>query len=172
KEGTKFIVLAPMIRGRKGEYKKLFEDIQRQGYVRIRVNGEIHDLTDDIKLDKYKKHNIDVVVDRLMAKNDMRKRLADSVETALHLGNGIAYINLPDEKNKDLVFSEHFACVDCGISFEELAPRMFSFNSPHGACPVCHGLGTNTELDPDMVVPDPNKSIQEGAIVPWNKVAA
>jgi excinuclease ABC subunit A len=172
KEGTKFIVLAPMIRGRKGEYKKLFEDIQRQGYVRIRVNGEIHDVTDDIKLDKYKKHNIDVVVDRLMAKNDMRKRLADSVETALHLGNGIAYINLPDEKNKDLIFSEHFACVDCGISFEELAPRMFSFNSPHGACPVCHGLGTNTELDPEMIVPDPNKSISEGAIVPWNKVAA
>lgn len=125
KEGTKFIVLAPMIRGRKGEYKKLFEDIQRQGYVRIRVNGEIHDVTDDIKLDKYKKHNIDVVVDRLMAKGDIRKRLADSVETALHLGNGIAYINLPDEKNKDLVFSEHFACVDCGISFEELAPVCF-----------------------------------------------
>ena len=173
KEGTKFMVLAPVIRDRKGEYKKLLEDIQKKGYVRVRINGTIYDINkslDDIKLEKYKKHSIDVVVDRLVAKKDIRKRLADSIETSLKLGNGIIYILLPDQK-KEIVLSENFACPDCGISFEELAPRNFSFNSPHGACQSCHGLGTSTELDPELIVPDQSKTIGEGAIVPWFRIA-
>lgn len=172
-EGTRLIILAPIIRGRKGEYIKVFEEIRRQGYVRVRVDGIIRDVDEDIKLEKYKKHNIEVVVDRLIIKPDIRRRLADSVETALKLGNGIIYVNIPDDPNKkDLVFSEHFACVECGISFEELTPTMFSFNSPQGACPTCHGLGTALELDPNLIVPNPNKSIREGAIAPWSHIAA
>ncbi len=173
KPGTKYMVVAPVVRGRKGEYRKLLEDIQRQGFVRVRINGELMDLNEslsDIKLEKYKKHNIDVVVDRLVAKPEIRQRLADSVETALKLGMGIVYINLPDEDN-ELIFSEHFSCPDCGISFEEMAPRNFSFNSPHGACPSCHGLGTSTELDPELIIPDESKSINDGAIVPWFRIA-
>jgi excinuclease ABC subunit A len=196
---TKFMVLAPLIRGRKGEYKKLFDEVRRQGYVRVRVDGNLRDVNETIDLDKYKKHDIEVVVDRLVSKPDpqFRKRVADSVETALKLGNGIVYIQKiqrsesenrgpGDREKKDsltgspirpitdsvLVFSEHFACIDCGISFPELEPRMFSFNSPHGACPVCHGLGTSTKLDPQLIIPNPEKSIREGAIAPWSHVAA
>jgi excinuclease ABC subunit A len=192
---TRFMVLAPLIRGRKGEYKKLFDEVRRQGYVRVRVDGTLHDVNETIDLDKYKKHDIEVVVDRLVVKSEpqFRKRVADSVETALKLGNGIVYIqkmqpevrnpkskNEPDSlRAKDLgfkpallVYSEHFACIDCGISFPELEPRMFSFNSPHGACPVCHGLGTSTKLDPQLIIPNPEKSIREGAIAPWSHVAA
>lgn len=173
KENTKFIVISPLIRGRKGEYKKLLENIQQQGFVRARINGVIVDINESlnsVKLEKYKKHNIDVVVDRLVAREDIRQRLADSIETALKLGQGLVYINFPDEK-KEVVYSENFACPDCGISFEEMAPRNFSFNSPHGACPACHGLGTSTKLDPDLIVPDQDKSISEGAIVPWYRIA-
>ena len=173
KEGTKYLVIAPMVRGRKGEYKKLFEDIQKMGFVRVRVNGTIYDVNEqlqDLKLEKYKKHNIDVVVDRLVAKPDIRKRLADSIESAIKLGQGIVYIQLPDE-NREMIFSEHFACMDCGVSFEELAPRNFSFNSPHGACPSCHGLGISTALDAELIVPDPTKSINDGAIAPWFRIA-
>jgi excinuclease ABC subunit A len=197
---TRYLLLAPLIRGRKGEYKKLFDDIRRQGYIRVRVDGQIRDVNEAIDLDKHKKHDIEVVVDRLVSKPDptLRKRVADSVETALKLGNGIIYIQQvssgaelphnaksePERRRKVtdspihrftgsvLVFSEHFACIDCGISFPELEPRMFSFNSPHGACPTCHGLGTSTKLDPQLIVPDPNKSIREGAIAPWSHVAA
>lgn len=192
---TKFMVLAPLIRGRKGEYKKLFDEVRRQGYVRVRVDGTIHDVNETIDLDKYKKHDIEVVVDRLVSKPDpqFRKRVADSVEAALKLGNGIVYIQKMREEGRGkkeekaftsssllpppsslslLVFSEHFACIDCGISFPELEPRMFSFNSPHGACPVCHGLGTSTKLDPQLIIPNPEKSIREGAIAPWSHVAA
>jgi len=173
KENTKFIVISPLIRSRKGEYKKLLENIQQQGFVRARINGVIVDINESlnsVKLEKYKKHNIDVVVDRLVAREDIRQRLADSIETALKLGQGLVYINFPDEK-KEIVYSENFACPDCGISFEEMAPRNFSFNSPHGACPDCHGLGTSTKLDPDLIVPDQDKSISEGAIVPWYRIA-
>ncbi len=173
KENTKFIVISPLIRSRKGEYKKLLENIQQQGFVRARINGVIVDINESlnsVKLEKYKKHNIDVVVDRLVAREDIRQRLADSIETALKLGQGLVYINFPDEK-KEIVYSENFACPDCGISFEEMAPRNFSFNSPHGACPACHGLGTSTKLDPDLIVPDQDKSISEGAIVPWYRIA-
>ena len=173
KENTKFIVISPLIRSRKGEYKKLLENIQQQGFVRARINGVIVDINESlnsVKLEKYKKHNIDVVVDRLVAREDIRQRLADSIETALKLGQGLVYIYFPDEK-KETVYSENFACPDCGISFEEMAPRNFSFNSPHGACPACHGLGTSTKLDPDLIVPDKDKSISEGAIVPWYRIA-
>ncbi|MCX7918682.1 MAG: excinuclease ABC subunit UvrA [bacterium] len=204
---TKFIILAPLIRGRKGEYKKLFDDVRRQGFVRVRVDGQIRDVHESIDLDKFKKHDIEVVVDRLVSPAEQqterqpsqgkmlegrssdvgmnyRKRVADSIETALKLGNGIVYIQIiKNEKaneQKDetvfshplLIYSEHLACLDCGISFPELEPRMFSFNSPHGACPACHGLGTSTNLDPELIVPDQNKSIREGAIVPWSHIAA
>ncbi|MDI6782793.1 MAG: excinuclease ABC subunit UvrA [bacterium] len=198
---TRFMILAPLIRGRKGEYKKLFDEVRRQGFVRVRVDGELRDVNETIDLDKYKKHDIEVVVDRLVSKPDsrlrgndvipaeagFRNRIADSVETALKLGNGIVYIQTvgarsprpslgqgtpaPTSGNADkseiLVYSEHFACIDCGFSFPELEPRMFSFNSPHGACPTCYGLGTSTKLDPQLIVPDPNKSIREGALAPY-----
>jgi len=171
---TRIQILAPLVRGRKGEYRKLFEDVRGQGYVRVRVNGQVMELDEKITLDKNKKHNIEVVVDRLVVKPEIRKRLADSVETALRMGAGIVYIEVLDGSNgnQELVFSEHFACVECGISFEELTPRLFSFNSPHGACPACGGLGSKIELDPALVVPDPTKSLREGAIEPLSRPAS
>ncbi len=162
---TKFQVLAPVVRGRKGEYRQVFADLQRDGYVRVRVDGELRDLSEEIVLEKYKKHDIDVVVDRLVNKEGMAQRLADSVEIALKLAEGIVLINVID--GVDMLFSEKLACIECGISYPELAPRMFSFNSPHGACPDCDGLGTQRMIDPKLVVPDPKKSIVEGALVPW-----
>jgi len=166
-EGKKIQVMAPIVRGRKGEFKDVFENIQKQGYVRIRVDGQILDVSQKIKLDKNKKHNVDVVVDRLVVQPQVSHRLTDSVETALGLASGLAVVNELD--GGDHLFSEHFACLDCGVSYEEISPRMFSFNSPYGACPVCNGLGTVMEIDPELVVPNPKKSLNQGAIEPWGQ---
>lgn len=166
-ESTKIQVLAPVVRGRKGEYREIFQEARRDGYVRVRVDGEMYELESEIKLDKYKKHNIEIVVDRLIIEPKIGGRLTDSVETALQLAAGIVLIHQLD--GPELFFSEHFACIDCGISYEELAPRMFSFNSPYGACQTCNGLGTIMEIDPDLVVPDKNLSLNQGALKPWGE---
>lgn len=167
-EGTKIQLLAPVVRGRKGEYHKLIEDAKKSGYVRIRVDGEVLDISSEIKLDKNKKHTIEIVVDRLVVKPDIRKRLADSIETVIHLSGGILVIDVVGKE--EILFSQNFACSDCGVSIEELAPRMFSFNNPFGACPTCSGLGTLLKIDPDLVIPDPSKSLSQGAITigGWN----
>jgi excinuclease ABC subunit A len=165
-EGARITLLAPLVRGRKGEYTKLFEEIAKEGFSRVRIDGETKDLREKITLDKKRKHTIEVVVDRLVMKPEVRKRLADSVETTLRLSTGIVTV-IAD--NKELTFSEAFACVYCGLSFEELAPRLFSFNSPYGACPACSGLGEKIEIDPWKVIPDRSKSIANGAIVPWSR---
>lgn len=169
-EGERIIILAPVVRDRKGEHQRVFERLREQGFVRVRVDGEIHDLEDEFDLDRNRKHSIDVVVDRLVVRRDteFRKRLADSVETALQLGEGTVRV-LNHDTGEERIYSEHFACPDCGINFEEISPRMFSFNSPHGACPECNGLGSKLEIDPELVVPYPERSINEGAIVPWSK---
>ena len=166
-KGTKFQVLAPIVRGRKGEYREAFAEARREGFVRVRVDGEIRDLSEEIKLDKNKKHNIEIVVDRLVADDKIKNRLTDSIEIALNLAGGLVIIN--EIGGEDRLFSEQFACIDCGVSYEEIAPRMFSFNSPYGACPVCNGIGTVQELDPALIVPDETKSINEGAIEPWGE---
>ena len=171
-EGTRIQLLAPVIRGRKGEYAKLFEEIGKEGFARVRVDGEIKELREKIELDKKKKHTVEVVVDRLVMKPDIRKRLADSVETTSRLSTGIVtvlYESGKGAKSAEMTFSESFACVDCGLSFQELEPRLFSFNSPFGACPSCSGLGVKIEIDPWKVIPDRALSIKEGAIVPWSK---
>ncbi len=165
-EGTRMVLLAPLVRGRKGEYTKLFEEIAKEGFTRVRVDGETKELSSKIVLDKKRKHTIEVIVDRLVRKPDVRKRLTDSVETTLRLSSGIVTVLLDD---KELTFSEAFACVYCGLSFEELAPRLFSFNSPYGACPACSGLGEKIEIDPWKVIPDRSKTIAQGAIVPWSR---
>ncbi len=167
-EGKRIQILAPLVRGRKGEYRDLFTQIIKEGYIRVRVDGEIIEAQQDIKLAKNIKHTIEVVVDRLIIKKDQGNRLADSIETALKLGGGI--VQIPISGGEELLFSEQFACVHCGISYEELAPRMFSFNSPYGACSKCSGLGTRMEIDPDLVIPDHNKSIMEGAIEAWGDI--
>jgi len=170
-EGTRLQVLAPMVRGRKGEYQKLFEQAIKDGYARVRVDGQIRELREKITLDKKRKHTVEIVIDRLIVKPDIRKRLTDSVETALKLTQGllVALAQKTGGKEEELTFSEKFACIECGVSFEELAPRMFSFNSPYGACPECTGLGARIEIDPRKIIPDRNKSMREGAIVPWTK---
>jgi excinuclease ABC subunit A len=172
-EGTRIQVLAPLVRGRKGEYAKLFEEVGKEGFARVRVDGEIKELREKITLDKKRKHTIEVVVDRLVIKPDIRKRLTDSLETTLRLSTGIVTVLAEESAKKgdvrEITFSEAFACVHCGISFEELAPRLFSFNSPYGACPSCTGLGEKIEIDPWKVIPDRSKSIADGAIVPWSK---
>ncbi|HVA32533.1 MAG TPA: excinuclease ABC subunit UvrA, partial [Candidatus Baltobacteraceae bacterium] len=165
-EGTKVQILAPLIRGRKGEYTKLFEEAAKEGFARVRVDGEIKELREKIVLDKKRKHTIEVVVDRLVMKPEIRKRLTDSVETTLRLSTGIVTVVAAD---RELTFSEAFACVYCGLSFEELAPRLFSFNSPYGACSSCSGLGEKIEIDPWKVIPDRSKSISDGAIAPWSR---
>ncbi|MDR7435214.1 MAG: excinuclease ABC subunit UvrA [Armatimonadota bacterium] len=171
-EGTRIQVLGPIVRGRKGEYRQLFEDLRKQGFVRVRVDGVIYDLGEEIPLDKNKKHDIEVVVDRIVTRPDIRSRLADSTETALKLGQGIVYIEvLPDVEGKSskptlMVFSQNFACPDCGVSLPEIEPRIFSFNSPYGACQACSGLGFKQEFDPDLVL-DWDKSLMDGAVVPW-----
>jgi len=168
-EGTRVQVLAPVIRGKKGEHKKVIEDIRKEGFVRVRVNGEVHGVDEDISLERYKIHTIEIVVDRLVIRPGVEMRLADSLELAMRRGEGIAIVNVVSGENgQDLVFSEKFACPDCGVSFEELAPRMFSFNSPYGACPECAGLGTKEEIDPELVL-DLDRSIVEGGIVPWER---
>jgi excinuclease ABC subunit A len=200
--GTRLLLLAPVVRGRKGEYKKLFFDLRRQGYSRVRVNGHIRELDEDIDLDKKRKHTIEVVVDRLVVRDTLGSRLADSLETALRLADGVVIVEpvetpttvaprangeglgggpLPPPKLKPasaataagaeplqpLVFSERLACAECGVSLPEVSPRMFSFNSPYGACQTCSGLGTRWEIDPDRLVPDPRRSLREGALAPW-----
>lgn len=166
-EGTKLQILAPIVRGRKGEHHKLLEDIRKQGYVRVRVNGEVRDIADDLQLDKNKKHTLEVVVDRVVIKESISGRLAESLEAALELGEGIVSVDVVGQE--ELLFSENFACIECGISLPEIAPRMFSFNSPYGACQTCSGLGTNAEFDPQLVVPDARKALIDGAIIPWGK---
>ncbi|PNT94105.1 excinuclease ABC subunit UvrA [Clostridium thermosuccinogenes] len=167
-EGTKIQVLAPVVRGRKGEYHKLIEDTKKAGYVRLRIDGQVMDINDEIRLDKNKKHTIEIVVDRLVVRPDIQRRLADSIETVLQLSGGLVVIDVIGKE--ELLFSQNFACSECGVSIEELAPRMFSFNNPYGACPVCSGLGTFLKIDPDLVIPDRSKSLLEGAIVAsgWN----
>ena len=164
-ENSKIQVLAPMVRGRKGEYKDLFKKIKKDGYVRVRINNEIKGLEDEIILNKNKKHNIEVIVDRLTVTKKNIKRLADSLETALGLSSGIVLIDVVDKE--EIFFSEKFSCINCNISYEELSPRMFSFNSPYGACSKCSGLGMQMELDPSLIIPDVNLSLNEGAIAPW-----
>ncbi len=170
-EGTKIQVLAPVVRGRKGEYRQLLEELRRQGYLRVRINGRVHSLEEQIELDKKKKHHVEVIIDRLAVKDKIRTRLADSLETALKLADGIGLVNVlaeaPDE-SYDLLFSAKMACPDCGVSYPELSPRFFSFNNPHGACPTCDGLGTKIELDAALVVPDPKKSLSGGALRAWD----
>ncbi len=168
-EGTRLILMAPVVRGKKGEHQKVLEDIRKNGYVRVKIDGQIQDVTDDIKLEKNKKHTIEVVVDRLVVREGIAQRLADSLETALNLGGGV--VNVEVAGVKELTFSQNFACVDCGISLPEIAPRMFSFNSPFGACPDCTGLGNNMEIDLALVIPDGSKSLIDGAIVPLSKNA-
>ncbi len=165
-EGTRFTVNAPVVRDRKGEYRELFEELRNQGFTRVKVDGEQHLLEDPIELDKKFKHTIEVVVDRLVMKPDLRTRLWQSIETAAGLAEGLVGIDLLN--GEELIFSEKFACPEHGVSLPELQPRIFSFNSPHGACPRCTGLGSQQEIDPDLVVPDPTLSIAEGALVPWS----
>jgi len=166
-ENTHILVLAPLVRGRKGEHQKVFEDIRRKGFVRVRVDGEIKEASEEIILDKQKKHSIEAVIDRLIIRPGIEKRLADSLETALKLGEGLVAINA--SALGEFLFSEKLACPDCGISFEEMSPRMFSFNNPFGACTHCGGLGFTLEIDPDLVVRDQEKTLAAGAIEPWSK---
>ena len=163
-EGTRVQILAPVIRGRKGEYAKIFEDARRSGYVRVRVDGSTYDLTEEIRLDKNKKHNIEIVVDRLILKDGIRRRLTDSIETASALAGGLTVVDLVGE-NREMTFSQNYACEECGISIEELTPRMFSFNNPFGACPACTGLGVELSVDPDLIIPNRSLSIADGAII-------
>jgi len=188
--GTRLLVLAPVIRGRKGEYKKLFFDLRRQGYSRVRVNGAVRELTDEIELDKNRKHTIEVVVDRLVVRDTLGSRLADSLETALRLADGVVQVEVTEMGggaatsprpprgrggsaeadvpwNEPMVFSERLACAECGVSLPEVSPRMFSFNSPYGACETCAGIGTRWEIDPDRLVPNPDRSLRDGALAPW-----
>ncbi|MDD1774741.1 MAG: excinuclease ABC subunit UvrA [Methanobacterium sp.] len=169
KEGIKIYILAPLVRDRKGEHQKILEDLRNKGFVRVRVDGEIKSLEEEIKLEKNFKHTIEVLIDRLKIRydRDFETRLADSVETALDLGEGLLIAVYGEGQEK--VYSEDFACTECGINFEEISPRMFSFNSPHGACPECNGLGSKLEIDADLVVPDPGLSLNEGVILPWSK---
>ena len=165
-EGSRIMILAPLIQDRKGEYQAVFDDLRKAGYVRVRVDGQVHDLSEDFQLDKYRKHTIEAVVDRLVVgQSGGQSRIADSVETALKLGAGVVLVSVID--GEELLFSEHFACVHCGISLGEIAPRTFSFNSPHGACPNCSGLGFRQELDADLILPNKELSIAEGAIHPY-----
>ncbi|MGN1003041.1 MAG: excinuclease ABC subunit UvrA [Oscillospiraceae bacterium] len=161
--GTRIQVMAPVIRARKGEYVKLFEDARKSGYVRARVDGSLYDLSEEIKLDKNKKHSIEIIVDRLVIKEDIVRRLTDSIETASNLAGGIILVNVVGE-DRDLMFSQNYACDDCGISIDELTPRMFSFNNPYGACPTCMGLGVRLQVDPALVITNPELSLLDGAI--------
>jgi len=160
--GTKFMIMAPVVRGEKGQHKKLLAKLKKSGYVRVAVDGETRDLSEDIELDKNKKHTIDVVVDRLRRKEDMGKRLTDSVEMALKLADGLVVCQIIGGERR--LYSEKLSCPDCGISMEVPEPRSFSFNNPFGMCPACNGLGFHKEIDPDLLIPDPTLSINDGAI--------
>ena len=170
-EGARIQILAPVIRGKKGEHAKIFEDARKSGYVRVRVDGSMYDLSESIPLDKNKKHQIEIVVDRLAIKSEVRRRLTDSVETASALTGGLVTVDIPAE-DRSMTFSQNYACEDCGISIEELSPRSFSFNNPYGACPTCTGLGTQLRVDPSLIMPNPTLSLLDGAIVAsgWNNV--
>jgi excinuclease ABC subunit A len=168
-EGTKFMVMAPVVRGRKGEYGKLLDQMRLEGYSRVEVNGELRRLDEEIVLDKKYKHDISVVVDRLVMKIDLRRRLSESVEAAAGLAAGLVEVEIVGDSEEKMLFSEQFACLKCGTSIPELEPRIFSFNSPHGACERCHGLGFQRVIDPELVVPDPTLSLGEGALQPWNR---
>ncbi|MGP1585745.1 MAG: excinuclease ABC subunit UvrA [Schwartzia sp. (in: firmicutes)] len=165
--GTKFMVMAQVVRSKKGQHRQILDHIRREGYARVRIDGTLHDIGEEIELEKNKKHTIEVVVDRLTVRDGVRQRLADSLETALKLGDGVVYVQIIDGEN--LMFSQNFACVDCGISLPELAPRMFSFNSPYGACPSCGGIGSHMEFDPGLVLPDPTLTFAEGVFAPLSK---
>ncbi|MBD5098583.1 MAG: excinuclease ABC subunit UvrA [Clostridiales bacterium] len=171
-EATRIQVLAPVIRGKKGEHNKVFEDARKSGYVRVRADGSLYDLTEEIKLDKNKKHSIEIVVDRLVIREDITRRLTDSVEVASNLSGGIVIINVLGDEERDILFSQNYACEDCGVSIDELTPRMFSFNNPFGACPACTGLGSQMKIDPDRIIPNRSLSILEGAITAsgWNHI--
>jgi excinuclease ABC subunit A len=182
-EGTRFMVMAPVVRGRKGEYGKLFDELRSEGFTRVKVDGELRRLEEDIVLDKKYKHDISVVIDRLVMRPDLRKRLADSVETAVARAEGLVDIEEvggegggreagPPESGDVTTYSDRFMCLHCGTSMPELEPRMFSFNSPHGACPRCTGLGSQMEIDPELIVPDPSLSLNDGAILPWSTSAS
>lgn len=166
--GKKILILAPVVHGRKGEYQGLLKDLLKAGFVRVRIDGKIHDLNENIKLTKYKIHHIEIVVDRLVISKAERQRLVDSVETALKAGEQKLQVCLVEE-NKDIIFSQQFTCPYCGVGFAEISPRIFSFNSPYGACSACHGLGNKLEIDSDLVIPNKEKSIREGAIVCWRR---
>ena len=168
-EGTKFLVLSPVIRGKKGEHQKVFEDARKSGFARVRVDGNLYDLNEDIPCEKNKKHTIELVVDRLVLRQEQRRRIADSIETACAHGNGQVILHRMDG-DEDLAFSQNYACEDCGISMTELEPRMFSYNTPYGACPECTGLGFRLIADEDLIIPDRSLSIMDGAIQAsgWN----
>ncbi|HUS70169.1 MAG TPA: excinuclease ABC subunit UvrA, partial [Anaerolineae bacterium] len=173
---TRVMILAPLIKDRKGHHQRIFEDVRKAGYVRVRVDGELRDVEEEIELERYQKHFIEVVVDRLLIPGDeeeldsFRSRLTDSIETALPLGDGLVIVNdLSSDPPQDLLFSEQFSCAHCGISLGEIEPRTFSFNRPHGACPTCQGIGTKMEIDPDLVIPDKGLSLKQGAIDPWSR---
>lgn len=170
-KGTRVQIMAPVIRGRKGEYAKIFDDARKSGYVRVRVDGSMYDLSEEIKLDKNLKHNIEVVIDRLILRSDIIHRLTDSCETAAALSGGLVLVNILQEE-RDILFSQNYACEDCGISIEELSPRMFSFNNPFGACPTCTGLGAQLKVDPKLIIPNPSLSVLDGAICAsgWSNV--
>ncbi|MBU1086044.1 MAG: excinuclease ABC subunit UvrA [Candidatus Omnitrophica bacterium] len=170
-ENSKLYVLAPLVRGRKGEYRKIFEEVSKSGFVRVRVDNQIYDINEPINLDKKKNHSIEVVVDRLILKPDIKKRLTDSVETALKVGKSTMLLAIEgkDANLEEMIFSEVYACTHCGINYEEFQPRMFSFNSPYGACAACGGLGTKVEIDEDLVVPERTRTLREGALEPWRR---
>jgi len=170
-QGTRFMIMAPLIKDRKGEHHGVFEDLRKAGYVRVRVDGKIHDLSEEFDLDKNKRHTIEAVVDRLVIGDEEQSgRISDSVETALKLGAGVVLVSIVD--GEELLFSEHFACIHCGISLGEIAPRTFSFNSPHGACPACTGLGVKLDIDPELVMPNKQLTIAEGAVRPWSRTSS
>ena len=170
-EATRIQVMAPVVRGKKGTHQKILDDARKSGYVRVRADGSLYDLSEEITLDKNKKHSIEVVVDRLVIRSDIARRLTDSVEVAAGLAGGLVVINIVGE-DRDILFSQNYACEDCGISIEELTPRMFSFNNPFGACPTCTGLGAQRKVDPDLIIPNKDLSLLEGAICAsgWNNV--
>ena len=161
-EGTKFQLLAPIVRGRKGEHVKAFQNAKRRGYVRVRVDGNLYDLSEEIKLEKNKKHNIEIIEDRFVRREGIEKRLADSIETVLELAEGLMIVDIIG--GEEMQFSQSFSCPDCNISIDEVEPRSFSFNNPVGACPTCHGLGNKMEFDIELMIPDTKLSIAEGAI--------
>lgn len=168
-EGLKIHILSPVVRDKKGQHKDVLEDLRNKGFIRVRVDGEIKQLDEDIKLAKTYRHSIDVVVDRLKIRKgiDFKRRLVDSLETASEFSDGLITVLFSGKEEYEKKYSEHFACVDCGLNFEELSPRMFSFNAPQGACPECNGIGSKMEMDPDLIVPNRNLSLNEGAIAPW-----